>query len=166
MIGRSVLLVVVALCACGRNPQLVDWEQDLYYNEKLYVDGQFELASARFGKLRASAERPEDADEAAFEACETLSRGKQRPQAMACYDALATTGALRDHRMRALLYAGEMRFAEPATRKQAVRIFAALVRNAPDTAAGAAKTASRKVDVDPTPHDELQRVIERTLTKA
>jgi tetratricopeptide (TPR) repeat protein len=142
MIRRGVRWIVVATAAlatgaaCGRNPQMVDWERDLYYTEKLYVDGQFELASARFAKLRANAARPEDADEAGFEQCETLARAKQRPEAMACYDALATTGALRDHRMRALLYAGELRFDAPATRRQSLRIFAALIRNAADTAAG------------------------------
>jgi len=125
-----------AALGCARDPAHLRWEADFYYTEKLYIDGQHQLASARFQVLRAQATDPRDADEAGLAACETLARGEAKTPAAACYDALSLDAADRQVRMRALLHAGELRLYDLGLEPDGLRIFEALVRRAPDTVAG------------------------------
>lgn len=114
---------------------MVRWEADFYYTEKLHIDGQHELAAARFAALQAEARTPHDADDAGLMACETQARGGDPAAGSACYDALAVAGFGRDVRMRALLHAAELRLYDLGKPKEGLLLCDALVRKAPDTAA-------------------------------
>ncbi len=160
-------LAVFALCAaCARRPQILRWEQDFYYNEKLYVDGQFQLAAARFAKLREQASDPRDADEAGAEQCEATARAKEYLDAMSCYDALAISAFERPVRMRALLYSGELRYDKLGKRADGLRIFTALVEKAPDTSAGlrAVDFLTLYGQLGPNQRDEMLRLFDRLET--
>ena len=117
--------------ACALSPKLTQWERDFYYSEKLYIDGQNELAAKRFARLRATATDPRDADEAALLECESQARGGLHAQGAACYDLLATAAIDKPMRMRALLHAGELRYYELRKANDAVVLWLALVERAP-----------------------------------
>lgn len=129
----ALLFATVLLgTACALEPKLQRWEEDFYYTERLYVDGQNQLAAQRYAKLRATAKDPRDADEAGLLQCEVQARAGEFAAAAACYDTLATGAQERSMRMRALLHAGELRYYELRKPNDAVAIWSALVERAGD----------------------------------
>lgn len=127
-----LLALPLLTAACALSPKLTQWERDFYYTERLYIDGQHQLAAERFARLRASAADPRDADEAGLLQCETLARSGDFAAGAACYDQLGTNGAERPMRTRALLHAGELRYYELRKPDDAVTLFVALVERTPD----------------------------------
>ena len=129
------LLFCAALAACAHDPQLLKWDADFYYTEKLYIDGQHDLAVARYKALRQNAKDPRDGDEAALMACEVEARDKHFPLAATCYEALASDGKDRGVRVRALMHASELRYYELNQQEVALHAWAVICRTAPDEAA-------------------------------
>ncbi len=130
--AHCLFALSLLLAACALSPKLTQWERDFYYTERLYIDGQHQLAAERFARLRATAADPRDADEAGLLQCETLAKGGEFAGGAACYDHLATTAVERPMRARALLHAAELRYYELRKPDDALTLFAALVERAPD----------------------------------
>lgn len=136
--GPARLLLAVGLlvvAACARDPKLLRWEEDFYYTERLYVDGQHDLAARRFAALRKTAKDPRDADEAALLECEVRNRSGDLPLATACYDALATTAVDREMRMRAVLHGAELRYYDLGRQRDGLKMWQALCEKAADSVA-------------------------------
>ena len=129
------LLLCLALAACAHDPRLLRWDADFYYTEKLYIDGQHDLAVARYKALQKTAKDPRDADEAALMACEVDARSLKFQSAATCYEALASEGLDRGVRMRALVQAAELRYYELNQQAEALKMWVTICRIAPDEAA-------------------------------
>lgn len=122
----------MAVAACAADPKTAQWERDFYWTERLYMDGQNDLAAKRFAALRRAATDPRDADEAALLECESQSRGGQFAAAAACYDQLGQSAADRPMRIRALLHAGELRYDHLGMQDAALKLWTWLLIRAPD----------------------------------
>lgn len=139
LLQRWVLAAALALAltaaGCAHDPQILKWDADYYYTEKLYIDGQHDLAVARYRALRKTAKDPRDGDEAALMACEVQARSHAFAQAAVCYEALAADG--RDHgvRVRALMHAAELRYYELGQAEEALKMWTTLCRLSGDEAA-------------------------------
>ena len=123
---------LAALMGCALEPKAVHWERDFYWTERLFMDGQNDLAAKRFAALRKAAMDPRDADEAALLECEAQARSDQVAAGAACYDLLGMNAAGRSMRVRALLHAGELRYYQLGMRDAALKLWKALVARAPD----------------------------------
>ncbi len=130
----GVVAVGWALLAagCALEPKLVKWEADFYYTERLYMDGQTDLAQRRFAALRKSATDPRDADEAALLECEVQAHANKAEEATACYDQLATSAIDTAMRARAVLHAAELRFYVLHREDQGLALWRALVQRSTD----------------------------------
>lgn len=129
------MALVALLCGCALDPKLQRWERDFYYSERLYIDGQHDLATHRFAALRAQASDPRDADEAGLMACEVQSRAANHAAAAACYDELAVSAHGRPMRVRAVVHAAELRYDHLDRQRDALTMWWALIARAPDEAA-------------------------------
>ncbi len=132
---RLALPILVLLAACAHDPQLLKWDADFYYTEKLYIDGQHDLAVARYKALHQNAKDPRDGDEAALMECEVYARDRKFGQSATCYEALASDGQDRGVRIRALMHASELRYYELNQQDEAMRAWVVICRTAPDEAA-------------------------------
>ncbi len=132
---RHALPFLVLLAACAHDPQLLRWDADFYYTEKLYIDGQHDLAVARYKALQQSAKDPRDADEAALMECEVYARDHKFQQSATCYEAIASDGRDRGVRMRALMHASELRYYELNQQADALKMWITICGLAPDEAA-------------------------------
>lgn len=128
----SALVAAVTLSSCAADPKTAQWERDFYWTERLYMDGQNDLAAKRFAVLRQATADPRDADEAALLECESQSRGGQFAAAAACYDQLGQSAADRPMRIRALLHAGELRYYQLNLNEAALKLWTWLLIRAPD----------------------------------
>jgi tetratricopeptide (TPR) repeat protein len=132
---RYALPLLMLLAACAHDPQLLQWDADFYYTEKLYVDGQHDLAVARYKALAQHAKSPRDADEAGLMACEVDARRHKFAEAATCYEAVASDGQDRGVRIRALMHASELRYYELNQQQDALDMWIVICRVAPDEAA-------------------------------
>jgi tetratricopeptide (TPR) repeat protein len=157
------LLIVIALAACARDPQLMRWDADFYYTEKLYIDGQHDLAVARYKALQKSAKDPRDADEAALMACEVDARSLKFAQAATCYEALASDGLDRGVRIRALVQAAELRYYELNQQAEGLKMWVTVCRLAPDEAASqrALDHLYKHGQSDTVAREEMERLFEK-----
>lgn len=130
-----LMVLVLLLTACAQDPKLLRWDADFYYTEKLYMDGQHDLAVARYKALRAQATDPRDADEAALMACEVQARAKEFRPAAVCYEALASDGVDAGVRTRALMQAAELRYYELGQQDEALKMWTSICRLRADEAA-------------------------------
>lgn len=130
--GVAALGCGLLASGCALEPKLQKWEADFYYTERLYMDGQTELAQKRFAALRKSATDPRDADEAALLECEVQAHARKAEEATACYDQLATTAIDAAMRARAVLHAAELRFYDLHREDQGLALWRALVQRSTD----------------------------------
>ena len=159
---RHALLCLMFLAACARDPQLMRWDADFYYTEKLYVDGQHDLAVARYKTLAAKAKDPRDADEAGLMSCEVDARSRRFAEAATCYEAVASDGQDRGVRMRALVHASELRYYELNQQQDALNMWAVICRVAPDEAASqrALDHLYKHGQVDAVARESMERLFE------
>ena len=158
-----VATALAVLPACAHDPALLKWDANFYYTEKLYIDGQHDLAVARYRALRKTAKDPRDADEAALMACEVQARSHQFRPAAVCYEALASDGEDRAVRVRALMHAAELRYYELGQQDEALNMWAAICRLNADEAASqrALDHLYRHGQVDAVAHAAMLRLLEQ-----
>ncbi len=160
---RYALPLLMLLAACAHDPQLLQWDADFYYTEKLYIDGQHDLAVARYKALVQEAKDPRDADEAGLMACEVDARRHKFREAATCYEALASDGRDRGVRIRALMHASELRYYELNQQQDALNMWVVICRVAPDEAASqrALDHLYKHGQVDAVARESMERLFEK-----
>ena len=160
---RRILPLGALLLSCAHDPEILRWDADFYYTEKLYIDGQHDLAIKRYRALRRTAQDPRDADEAALMACEVPARGRRFPEAAVCYEALAADGVDRAVRMRALMHAAELRYYELNQQTEGLKMWTTICRLAADEAPSqrALDHLFRHGQVDAVARGEMMRLFEQ-----
>ncbi len=160
---RFALPLLALLAACAQDPAILRWDADYYYTEKLYIDGQHDLAVARYKVLRQSAKDPRDGDEAALMACEVQARNFAYAQSAACYEAVASDGLDRGVRMRALMHASELRYYELNQQTEALKMWTVICRLAPDEAASqrALDHLYKHGEADSVARESMERLFEQ-----